>query len=342
MGESSIFWTTGTSGDGTNPYTEAQLFAWLRRTFSTGVLRTHGYELFVTAGAGKVSVNTGGAYVYGIPYENDASLDVSIPTPSANTRVDRIVLRAVWADHTVRVARLAGTEGAGPSDVTQNPGATYELPLARVSVTTAGAITVTDERTFSVGRIVANTDNIANGAITADKIAGGAVGANMLADGACLLEIQDDDGAGSGLDADLLDGKHAADFVGASVMDDMQTSTSIQTASQTTVSGGTFADISGMSRSVSISGACDLFIYASIAFGSGGYGTLTVRPIVDSTGMDEYGIYVANVGDVSSLHWYFGNLGAGSHTIKLQGKTNISGGVTLYNRRLSVIVIPRS
>lgn len=46
-------------------------------------------------------------------------------------------------------------------------------------------------------------------------IAAGAVSSSMLADGAALAEILDDDGAGSGLDADLLDGSHAAAFATA-------------------------------------------------------------------------------------------------------------------------------
>lgn len=47
-------------------------------------------------------------------------------------------------------------------------------------------------------------------------VAAGTVTAAMLADGAALAEILDDDGAGSGLDADLLDGSHAAAFATAS------------------------------------------------------------------------------------------------------------------------------
>jgi len=44
---------------------------------------------------------------------------------------------------------------------------------------------------------------------------GGSVTAGMLVDGATLSEILDDDGPGSGLDADLLDGQHASIFATA-------------------------------------------------------------------------------------------------------------------------------
>uniref|UniRef100_UPI003220438E hypothetical protein n=1 Tax=Thermogutta sp. TaxID=1962930 RepID=UPI003220438E len=75
MAEFSLFWTTGTTGDGANPYTDAQLFAWLRRTFNSdmyadrGPLKGYRGELAVTPGTGKVTVADGAAYVYGIPYE---------------------------------------------------------------------------------------------------------------------------------------------------------------------------------------------------------------------------------------------------------------------------------
>ena len=48
--------------------------------------------------------------------------------------------------------------------------------------------------------------------ITTSMIADGQVGAGDLADGAALAEIADDDGSGSGLDADLLDGLSSGSF----------------------------------------------------------------------------------------------------------------------------------
>jgi hypothetical protein len=53
------------------------------------------------------------------------------------------------------------------------------------------------------------------GEITAE-VKDGSITSTKLADGAALAEILDDDGAGSGLDADLLDGQHAAAFAAAS------------------------------------------------------------------------------------------------------------------------------
>lgn len=51
-----------------------------------------------------------------------------------------------------------------------------------------------------------------SGTISSSSIANGSIGSNQLNDGAALAELLDDDGAGSGLDADLLDGLQASAF----------------------------------------------------------------------------------------------------------------------------------
>ncbi len=56
------------------------------------------------------------------------------------------------------------------------------------------------------------TTNIVDGTVTNVDLADGAVTADKLADGAALAEVADDDGTGSGLDADLLDGLDSAAF----------------------------------------------------------------------------------------------------------------------------------
>ena len=54
-------------------------------------------------------------------------------------------------------------------------------------------------------------DTVPDGAITATKLSTGAVTIDKLADGVTLSEMLDDDGSGSGLDADYLD-NHSADY----------------------------------------------------------------------------------------------------------------------------------
>ncbi len=55
-------------------------------------------------------------------------------------------------------------------------------------------------------------DGVRTGGVTAEMIASGAVTAPAMADGSTLSELADDDGSGSGLDADLLDGLQASAF----------------------------------------------------------------------------------------------------------------------------------
>lgn len=115
-----------------------------------GVLYGIGNNLAVTGASSPVAVNTGSALVYGIWYENDASVNVTIPTPASNPRIDRVVLRASWSAQTVRITRIAGTEAASPTApaLTQVANTTWDIPLYQVRITTGGVITLTDERTY--------------------------------------------------------------------------------------------------------------------------------------------------------------------------------------------------
>lgn len=93
------------------------------------------------------SVASGWAYVYGTWYESDSAVSVAIPTPAVSTRVDRIVLRKSWSPQTVRITRIEGVEGGGAPALVQS-GTTWDLPLAQVSITTGGVITLTDQREY--------------------------------------------------------------------------------------------------------------------------------------------------------------------------------------------------
>lgn len=153
MAETSILWETNNTGDGiTAGYTDDQLFQLFRSlcpsTNLGGVARGILNALAVSGTATPVAVASGQALVYGIPYFNSASVNVTIPTPAVSTRIDRIVLRASWAAQTVRITRIAGTEGAGAPAMTQTAGTTWDIPLATVSIDTGGVIAVTDVREY--------------------------------------------------------------------------------------------------------------------------------------------------------------------------------------------------
>ena len=117
-----------------------------------GVLPNWLNELAVTGVATPVAVDTGGAMVYGMPYQNTSSVNVAVPSPSSDTRQDYIVLRRNWADQEIRITRIAGVEGGGIPSLTQSPAPSgtglYDVPLATLSVTTGGVITVTDAREY--------------------------------------------------------------------------------------------------------------------------------------------------------------------------------------------------
>lgn len=157
MAELSGHWTTTAGGTGhqQTSYTQAQLSTAYKVIAGCGnyegvAPRLGGLLACTAQAANTVRVATGGAMVDGKWYYNDANLDVNIPSAvgAGNTRIDRIVLRANWAGYKVAVTRIAGTNAASPTApaITQTSGTTYDIPLCQVLVTTAGVVTVTDER----------------------------------------------------------------------------------------------------------------------------------------------------------------------------------------------------
>ena len=165
--ETSRFWQGTTVGDAATeaPYDSSTEFAEVLTSLAGagaispnlgGVFRGELDALLASVpGANTVRIATGRALVYGNWYENDADNDVTVPTPSVSTRIDRIVLRKSWAAQTVRVTRIAGVEGGGVPAMTQNAGVTWDIPLVQASITTGATITLTDEREFIQSRQIA-------------------------------------------------------------------------------------------------------------------------------------------------------------------------------------------
>ncbi len=124
-----------------------QLFEW-DRTISA-VFPNNANELAITSpSANTARVATGMGMCDGKIYETDANVDKTIATPAVSTRVDLIVLQKEFTAQTVRIAVHAGVEGAGAPTETQTDGTTWETVIAEVSITTGGAITITDRRVF--------------------------------------------------------------------------------------------------------------------------------------------------------------------------------------------------
>lgn len=81
----------------------------------------------------------------------------------------------------------------------------------------AGTVTTTKlaDQAVTAAKIANNTitgSQLAAGAVAGSVIADGAITPSKVFDGTCLSEIRDDDGAGSTLDADLLDGHDSSYF----------------------------------------------------------------------------------------------------------------------------------
>lgn len=153
MTEISRVWAGTTTGDA-GTYTDehwraiwASLFS--KNQSNKGVLRGLRSELLVAGTSSPVTVASGTAIVKGGWYDSDASTNVAIPTPSGATRIDLIVLRVSWSAQTIRITRVAGSEGGADPALTQTAGTTWDIPIAQCSITTGGVITVTDKREFA-------------------------------------------------------------------------------------------------------------------------------------------------------------------------------------------------
>lgn len=189
MAENSILWTTGSTGDGASAYTQAKTTKFFRDFFisdnyaSEGVLVGNLNELVVTGTSSPVAVGTGAACVYGFPYENTASVNVAIPTPSIGTTGHRIVLRANYAAQTIRITLISSADGvASIPALTQIANTTWDISLATLTITVGGVITVTDARSYAHFATRVATENLDDLAVTTAKLAANAVTTAKITD----------------------------------------------------------------------------------------------------------------------------------------------------------------
>jgi len=171
MTERSYHWNTTGGGDG-QVYSQSEMMdrffrAVLNGTGNQGVL--HGWlsSLEVTGTASPLSVATGGAVLYGMIYETDAAVSVTVAAPATGSSTYYVVVRRSWAGQTCRIALVTA--------LVQTVNTTYDVPLATITVTAAGVITITDTRdycTFGTDWPAATIDSehYAAGAVTPAKI----------------------------------------------------------------------------------------------------------------------------------------------------------------------------
>lgn len=174
------------SGTGAS-FDETQWREWLANLFSPGVIKaakvsgSAGGDLQVTAPGGSMNVNiaTGCGFVYGFAYENDSTASKTIGTQGGGlNRIDYIVLKMDFVARTVLITVKVGTPGSSPVAPSLTQSSTvWEVPLATVfianGVGTLSSGNITDARVY------------------------------------CTSLTNPVMGAGSGLDADTLDGKNS-------------------------------------------------------------------------------------------------------------------------------------
>lgn len=149
MTETSFPWNGTATGDASlAPYTSKVFHETFWKVLHTrsgteqGIIY-YSNGLIVTGVTLGVQVAAGAALVDGRFYINDDIVNVSIPTPTTNPRIDVIQLLENETAQTVRIDRVVGTEAATPSVPTYTG-----VPLAQVYVDTSGNIDVLDMRPF--------------------------------------------------------------------------------------------------------------------------------------------------------------------------------------------------
>jgi len=170
-----------------------------------------------------------------------------------------------------------------------------------------------------------DSQKLDNNAVTGTKIADGTVSYLDIQDGSTLDEIKDDDGAGSGLDADTLDGLDSSAFSSTSHNHDSRNFTEGESDSLfvNTTGDAMSASSSGYVLRVTNSGTgngieayCSggVGVYGKNTIGYGNYGYLGHR---------DYGVYGNN--NTSGNYGYLGSMNSG-----VGGISSSTGGAGVY------------
>jgi hypothetical protein len=203
MAETSGLWTTAGApvGDQAVSYTQSLASTMLRIAAACsgfeGVAPGYLNELAPSStGVNNCRIASGGAMVDGKYYSNSANVDFNIISAvgGGNTRIDRIVIKALWgATFTCRLTLVSGADAAVPVAPTLDTTSEtdYDIPICQVLVTTGGVITITDERRWAIVDTDESTleDNagllrVKALGITSAQLAADAVIAGKIADGA--------------------------------------------------------------------------------------------------------------------------------------------------------------
>lgn len=203
MTQKSWPWSTVAGlGDGAAELTEALSREFLAVYFGVqdpaveGVSKGVLGELAVSGSASPLSVQPGSAICYGL-YINDDVVNLAASTPAVNTTGGRVVLQTNWAgtgggslEARTRLAiRMSADGNPAIPALVQSFGTTWEISLATFTITTGGAITVTDDRTFRRSTGIVGTAEMDNLAVTTGKLANDAVTDAKLRNSAAVSVI---------------------------------------------------------------------------------------------------------------------------------------------------------
>jgi hypothetical protein len=365
------FWTSNGTGDGPEAGYDQD---WVRRNWhalfangeaNAGVVADYEDALIVTTTAETYTVATGFACVYGFFFENTASYDFEVVSPTGDTRIDRIVVRADWAAQTVELAVVEGKEGGTAPALTQVASDTWEIPLAQASVTTGGAITLTDEREYlgSSSGTTETSDATPLTLVLRDANARAKIGAPSAASDIArydtvtthaALSGSDAHGAVSAATASKIITRDAngraqvaapsadADIARLDTFKDLRGVYATSATSSASVASGSWGTVLTLSSIVNVA-TCDLLVMANLrTAGNGSDGaTSYVRVVLDATTEGEAYAYPNVNGGTNcvGIHHVFEDVAAGTHSITLQAYSNRSD-TTATSRRLSCIATP--
>lgn len=179
MAETSFFWGGSTTGDA-GAYSDDNFSDFIASIIHTdrtldGILPNTLNKLATTNPSGTtIRVASGGAFVDGKLYLSTANVDHSVAAPGTGSNYYTIVLRKDFSAQTVRQVLLGPSASAYPT-VTQSDGATWEILVSKIQITSGSVITITDSRTYCHFNTYVSAAMMENSAITVDKIATDAV-----------------------------------------------------------------------------------------------------------------------------------------------------------------------